>query len=119
MDFIVDLPLSNGFRHLIVVTCRLSKDVILIPLQNLETETVANAFIEKVVAYHWLPDAIVSDRGRQFIGDFWKTVYGKLGITRRVSTTFYPQTDGATERMNAVVEAYLRAFTNWAQDDWS
>lgn len=119
MDFIVDLPHSNGFQHLMVVTCRLSKDVILIPLPNLETETVADAFIGKVVAYHWLPDAIVSDRGGQFIGDFWKTVCGKLGIIRRISTAFHPQTDGATERMNAVVEAYLRAFTNWAQDDWS
>jgi len=102
-----------------VITCHLSKDVILAPLPDLETETVADAFINKVVAYHWVPDAIVSDRGAQFVGDFWKTLCGKLRINRRLSTAYHPQTDGSTERMNAVVEAYLRAYINWAQDDWS
>jgi hypothetical protein len=52
MDFVTDLALSDGYRHLMVVTDRLSKDIILIPLPNLEVETVANAFLERVVAYH-------------------------------------------------------------------
>lgn len=119
MDFIVGLPSSDDNRHLMVVTCRLSKAVILIPLKDLETETVADAFIERVVAYHWLPDAIVSDRGGQFVSDFWTTMCNKLGITRRLSTAWHPQTDGSTERMNSVVEAYLRAFVDWSQSDWS
>jgi hypothetical protein len=52
MDFVTDLALSDGYWHLMVVTDRLSKDVILIPLPNLEVETVANAFLEQVVVYH-------------------------------------------------------------------
>ena len=65
-----------------VVTDRLSKDVILILMKDLKSETVAGVFLERVVAYHWLPDAIVSDQGGQFIGDFWNTLCGRLGITR-------------------------------------
>jgi hypothetical protein len=48
MDFVTDLPLSNGYRNLMVVTHRLSKDVILIPLPNLEVETVADAFLNEL-----------------------------------------------------------------------
>ena len=61
IDFITDLPESDGNRHLMVVTDRLSKDVILIPLHDLTVNTVVNAFVTHVTAHHWLPDAIVSD----------------------------------------------------------
>jgi len=31
---------------------------------------------------------------------------------------FHPQTDGQTERTNAILEQYLRAYINYQQDDW-
>jgi len=36
-----------------------------------------------------------------------------------LSTAYHPQTDGQTERMNAVLEQYLRAYVSYLQDDWS
>ena len=32
---------------------------------------------------------------------------------------FHPQTDGQTERQNSTMEAYLKAFVNWKQNDWT
>ncbi len=42
-----------------------------------------------------------------------------LGIKRNLSITFHPQTDGQTKRQNSTMEAYLRVFVNWEQDDWA
>ena len=42
-----------------------------------------------------------------------------LGIERRLSTAFHPQTDGQTERTNAILEQYLRSYINYQQDNWS
>ncbi len=42
-----------------------------------------------------------------------------LGIKRKLSTAFYPQTNGQTEKQNSTMEAYLRAFVNWEQDNWA
>jgi hypothetical protein len=119
MDFIEGLPASEGKTCLMVVTDRLGKGSIFIPLPNIKTETVVQAFIRYVVAYHWLPDAITSDRGSQFVSLLWEHLCEILKINRRLSTAFHPQTDGSTERMNSVWEAYTRAFIGWAQNDWA
>ena len=42
-----------------------------------------------------------------------------MGITCRLSTAWHPQTDGCTERMNSILEAYLRAYIDWSQKDWT
>jgi hypothetical protein len=35
-----------------------------------------------------------------------------------MSTAFHPQTDGQTERQNQELEAYLRMYVNYQQDNW-
>ena len=45
IDFITNLPESWGNRNLIIVTNRLLKDAILIPLLDISIEIVSNAFI--------------------------------------------------------------------------
>ena len=41
-----------------------------------------------------------------------------LSVDHRLSTAFHPQTDGQTERQNQTMEQYLRAYTNYEQNDW-
>ena len=35
-----------------------------------------------------------------------------------MSTAYHPQTDGQTERVNQVLEHYLRTYCAWDQKDW-
>ena len=42
-----------------------------------------------------------------------------LEIKKRLSTAFYPQTDGQTKRQNSTIQVYLRVFVNWEQNDWA
>jgi len=102
-----------------VVTDRLGKGAIIEPLPNIEAETVAWAYVRRVFSVHGIPRAIVSDRGKQFTGHLWRTICRLIGIQRRVSTAFHPQTDGSTERKNSDIEVYLRTFINHAQNDWA
>ena len=118
MDFITGLPMSQGCTNMIVITDRLSKGVVADGLPDLETETVLNWFLKAYYPHHFLPRAIVSDRGSQFVSALWKRVCDKLQIQRRLSTAFSPETDGSTERANEVIEATLRTLIGWAQDDW-
>ena len=119
IDFVTRLPKSNGCTNIMVVCDRLGKGTIIVLIRDLEVIIVIEAYLRYVVANHWLPDAITSDRGGQFLSDFWSQLCQKLGIERRLSSARHPETDGTTERMNATVEAYLRAFVNWDQKDWA
>jgi len=51
-------------------------------------------------------------------GEFWESLCKILGVKRRMSTAYHPQTDGQTERTNQVLEGYLRTFVNYDQNDW-
>jgi transposase InsO family protein len=54
-------------------------------------------YIKEMFRLHELPETIFSDRGPPFTSEFWKHVCERLGIEQKLSTAFYPQTDGQTE----------------------
>ena len=69
--------------------------------------------------YKGAPITIVSDRGGQFISDFWNELCNLLGVKLKLSTASHPQTDGQTEIMNQYIALRLRPFIDYYQDDWS
>jgi len=120
MDFIVQLPESNGYTSILVVVDRLTKMARFIPTTaNVDSDGTLMLFLTRVVGIHGIPDNIVSDRGSVFTSRFTRTVMKALGIKQNLSTAFHPQTDGQTERTNGILEQFLRCYTNYQQDDWS
>jgi len=120
MDMITQLPKSKGHDAILVIVDRFTKMTHLAPTTSEATsEDIAQLLIEIVVAKHGIPDDIVSDRGTVFTSQFMKAFANGLGIKQNLSTAFHPRTDGQTERMNGVLEQYLRNFLNYQQDNWS
>ena len=78
---------------------------------------VADTFLREVWRLDGLPSEIISDMDAKFSGEFWESLCKALGIKRRMSTAYHPQTDGQTERSNEVLEGYLRNFVNYDQND--
>ena len=101
-----------------VVTDRLTKAVTLEAMASMKAEDCAKQFIQSHYRFHGFPKAVTSDRGTNWVGDFWRHLCRLAGIEQRLSTAFHPETDGSTERMNQEVLSYLRAFISYAQYDW-
>jgi transposase InsO family protein len=120
MDFVTGLPWSNDHDAIWVVVDRLTKQRHLVPCRTtVDARDLADLFLQNVFRLHGLPLTITSDRGPQFSSAFWHRLCARLGVEPRLSTAFHPQTDGQTERINAVMEQYLRSYVNYLQDDWS
>ena len=125
MDFVMGLPISTDWKgdsydSILVIVDRLTKMVHYEPVKvTIDAPGLAEVIIDVVVRHHGLPDLIVTNRGSLFTLKFWSSLCYFLGIKRRLSTAFHPQTDGQTERQNSTIEAYLRAFVNFEQNDWA
>ena len=119
IDFVSGIPEVDGQNAICNVVCRLTKERHHIATNTeLDAGSLADLFIKHIWKHHGLPRSIISDRGTQFVNDFWQFLCKRLGIDVRLSTAWHPETDGQTERINGVMEQYLRAFVNYQQDDW-
>ena len=85
----------------------------------INTLGLAEVIIDVIVRHYGLPDSIVTDWESFFTSKFWSSLCYFLSIKRKLSTAFYLQTNGQTERQNIIMEAYLQAFVNFKQNDWA
>ncbi|KAF1319591.1 polyprotein, partial [Globisporangium splendens] len=120
MDFIVKLPVSNGYDAIFVAVDKLSKRAKYAPTHTTSNaEDTARVFFDAVVRHHGVPKIIISDRDPKFISDFWKSLMKIMGIKLSMTTSHRPQADGQTERQNLVLEDALRCVVSYHGDDWN
>ena len=101
VDFITHLPESVGYTQIMVVVDRFTKMAHFIGLEEKATaRDVADMFLKVIWKHHGLPTESISDMYVKFAGEFWESLCKKLGIKRKMSTAYHPQTDGQTERVN-------------------
>src|SRR6266700_5670119 len=120
MDFIEQLPLSSGFTSILVVVDHLSKQCIFIPMHDtIMAPELAKLFLLHVFLKHGVPSHITSDRGSEFVSHFFCSLGKALDIRLHFTLGYHPEGDGQTERMNQMLEQYLRIYCNHQQDNWS
>lgn len=102
VDFITrEKPNKNkDCSSIMVVTDRLTKSIIAMPMKGTRSADVAQKLLEHVFQHHGLPAAIVSNHGSQFVSKLRTKVCRLVKITQRLSTAFHLETNGATERAN-------------------
>jgi transposase InsO family protein len=125
MDFITGLPESRDpvtrlkYDSILVVVDRFTKAIEVIPFQrNYTAVQLGHVINDRVIRYHGIPKTIISDRDKLFTSNYWATLMSAIGIKRKLSTAYHPETDGQTERTNRTLKAYLRTYLNLKQDNW-
>lgn len=120
LDFIEGLPKSRTFNCIMVVMDKFSKYAHFIPLSHPFTAfQVALQFMDSVFKLHGLPVAMISDRDKIFTSNLWQTLFKLTGTELHMSTSYHPQMDGQTERVNHCLEIYLRCFVHACPTKWS
>ncbi|WMV51220.1 hypothetical protein MTR67_044605 [Solanum verrucosum] len=111
MDFVVGLPRTRRQHDSIwVIVDRLTKSAHFLPVKvSYSAENYSKLYIKEIVKLHGAPLPIISDRGAQFTSHFWRSLQSGLDNQVKLSTAFYPQTDGQVERTIQTLEDMLRA----------
>ena len=92
MDFITDLPLSNGYNSIWVMVDPFSKMAHFVPLKanGKKTDNLIKIFAREYWRLYGIPMDIISDRDSRFTLLLWKDFLDHIGVKSRISTTFYP-----------------------------
>ena len=94
-----------------VVVDKLSKETHFIPIKTTyKVANIADIFMKQIFHLHGIPKVIISDRDPKLTGNFWKSLFKGLNTTLNFSTSFDPQMDGQTNRVNQILEDMLRMY---------
>ena len=119
MDYVTQLPDSNGYNAVLTFTDLYSKMVHLVPTTtDVTAEQTAKLFLHNVYRLHGLPRVFVSDRDSKFTSQFWRSFTSLVNTRLNMSTAYRPQTDGQAERTNQLMEQVLRAYCYQRHDLW-
>ncbi len=120
IDFIGRLPVDNGFDCIATFTCRLNSEVRIVPCRyDMTADDFAELFFLHWYCENGLPVEIISDRDKLFMSRFWKALHRLTGVDLKMSTSYHPETDGASERTNRTVIQMLRYHVERNQTGWS
>lgn len=119
MDFF-DMPLSQrGNNRVLLIVCRLSKYVTLLPCKDSLTSTgLIELFLGGHVAHHGLPRDIVSDRDVLFTAPAWRTYANLFALTLNMTTAGRAEGDGMSERSIRTVVEMLRTTVGGREGTW-
>lgn len=120
VDFVGPLPTTARKKDFVmVVTDKFTKRVwYCATRQEITAREAASLLFARVITHQGLPEAIVSDRDTRFTAAVWKELWEQCGTKLAMSTSFHPETNGATEQHNKVMQEMLRSYVKESQKDW-
>jgi hypothetical protein len=119
-DFIVKLPkTSRSSDSICVFVDKLTKLVHFVACkEEVSAKEFVELYVDHVFRLHGLSREFITDRDPRFTSAFWQEVTVLLGTRTVMSSSFHPQTDGQTERVNQTLETYQRHFVSVGLNDW-
>jgi hypothetical protein len=119
IDFMGPLPSDDGCDTIITFTYQLGSDIKLVPSwSNLTVEELATVFFDEWYCENGLPLEIISDRDKLFMSKFWKSLHMLTGVKLKMSTAYYPQTDGSSKQTNKTLNQSIHFHVDHAQHRW-
>src|SRR5258708_997999 len=118
MDFIEQLPDSEGFSAILVIVDCLTKQAIFIPSHDMvNAPQVAQLFLIHVFSKHGVPAHVTSDRGSEFVSHFFCSLGKLLRMRLHFTLGYHPEGAGQTEHANQVLEQHLQTYINYQQNN--
>jgi transposase InsO family protein len=120
MDFFVGLSFTSH-RHnaILAIVDNLTKSAHFIPVRDTyDVTNVARLFLSEVICLHGIPKKIISDSDSRFTSRFWTSLQSALGTQLNSGTTYHPETNGKTKRVNQFMKDMIRMYVMDNQTQW-
>lgn len=85
---------------------------------NINAETTCQFIYEELICKYAGVKNIISDRGKNFLAKSVEDLCTTYGISRNVTVSYRPQSNGLTERFNKTLVDMIAAYINSDQTNW-
>ncbi|UYV80030.1 hypothetical protein LAZ67_18001469 [Cordylochernes scorpioides] len=119
IDFVGPLPSTkNRKKWIIVLTDYYTRYAETRAVSEATVREVSKFLVEDIFLRHGAPQYLISDRGSQFTSNLMKEVMKTCKIKHCFTTSYHPQTNGLTERLNRTLINMLSMYVNTDQKNW-
>ena len=108
---------SHGHVYILTAVCVFSKYIVLVPLSDKSTSSVARAIMHHVFLKYGAGE-ILTDNGLEFKNELLSEICRLMGIARCYTTAYQPRTNAVCEKSHATVNAMLAKCVSDNQRDW-
>ncbi|GFU22682.1 hypothetical protein TNCV_762621 [Trichonephila clavipes] len=112
IDLIGPLPPSQGMTFCMTCIDRFSCWMEAVPLPDCKAETASKAFYEHWVCRFGVPGKIITDQGRQFESQLFRSLAAICGAKVAHATSYHPQCNGKVERLHRALKGAIKAHNN-------
>ncbi|MBW0514642.1 hypothetical protein O181_054357 [Austropuccinia psidii MF-1] len=113
MDWVTALPPGGdrSFNACLLIADRYKKSSMFLPFHKDDTAMNTSIMIwNRVIIHKGLFQKIIGDIDPQFTLELWTNLHNLFGTKISLSTSYFLQTDGLTERMIQNLEHMIRRF---------
>ncbi|UYV74124.1 K02A2.6-like [Cordylochernes scorpioides] len=119
IDLLGRFPKSiNGNRWIVVCTDYYSRHVETAALPRGTATEIADFFLKRIVLRHGTPKILISDRGSSFLSKLLTQVLKICNTIHKKTTSYHPQTNGQTERMNRTLTDMISMYIDEKHQNW-
>lgn len=119
IDLMGPFPRSiTGNRWIIICVDHLTRYAETAAISAATADHVSDFMLRYIILRHGSPRAIISDRGRQFVADVVEELLRRSASQFRHATSYHPQTNGLTERVNRTLVNMLAMYVDSKHKNW-
>jgi len=119
MDLVVGLPTtSEGFNGILVITEYLSKYPCAYPIKSKTAVEISSKLLDYICLFG-PPKEILTDQGKEFVNEVVNELIRSCGVEHKVTSAYYPRTNGLTERYNKTLVETLRKHAEGNPKNWT
>lgn len=118
IDIVGPLPPSNNNRYLLTCIDRFTRWPECFPIPDQSAETVSKVLWENWVSRFGVPRQIVTDQGRNFESNLFRSLASFLGSKVTHTTAYHPQSNGLIERWHRSLKTALMCRLMGATENW-
>jgi len=114
---VVSMPTSRGFKYVLSIIDMKTRLLSAIPLVDMHSATITNAFLKRWIFVYGPPSAVHSDQGTQFLSRIFTELKDSFGIHTSHSSIYHPNGNSIVERVHRTLKDRLRSMKGMWSDN--